>query len=257
MKYELALFGALNLWLVVASPLLAASETNGPRPMWFNPYELPSHSSTSKALTQDEPLNAVFTRFYTNLEVPESYIPATSTTVDFGVDPTGKIFLSRPRGDDSDKQTWCTFLDASIMTAAIPVKITPKHQAWFDENGMKANMYFELQPKLKQGSKGVNRINQIRSLLPDDKKSFVVIRAIPKQILESNPGLISEEELNASTNFRLIDPSNINLETLQSLRKPWAELYSSSKPYTKIEVQAVRDKVDRDFGSIIAPIPST
>ena len=248
---------SLFISCVVISPSIAV-ENDGPRPIWFNRYDLPEHAVPA-TIAQDYPLNAVFTRFYKNLEITqEQGLQTIGTTIDFTVAPDGKIAISRPRGNDKDKQIWCTFLDAATMAASIPAKITPKYKTWFDENGTRANLFFELQPKLKEAAAGAERIREIQSQLPENKKTLVVIRAIPKQILESYPGLFTLDELNEISNFRTIDPSKVSLQTIESLRKPWSELLSTTANASKNDIQNLRDKIDSEFSSAISSIkPST
>lgn len=248
-----ALYLSLFAITVVVNPCIAV-ENPGPRPIWFNRYDLPEHA-VQETINQDYPLDAVFTRFYKNLEISqEQGLQTIGTTIDFKVTPDGKITISRPRGNDTDKQVWFTFLDAATMASSIPVKITPKFKTWFDENGTRANLFFELQPKLKEATIGAKKIEQIHLLLPENKKDLVIIRAIPKQILESYPGLFTAEELDEISNFRTLDPAKASLQTIESLRKPWCEILSTTTEVSKKDIQKLREKIDSEFSSVISSI---
>lgn len=259
MNNRRAVFQAICLSLfsmnIVGVPSFAV-EKDGPRPIWFNQYDLPESAGPGTVtIDKDAPLNAVFTRFYKSLEISQEQGSQTiGTTIDFKVAPDGKISISRPRGNDTDKQVWCTFLDAAIMASSVPAKISPKYKAWFDENGTSANLFFELQPKLKEAAKGAERIEQIHSQLPDNKKELVVIRAIPKQVLDSYPNLFTSTELNDISNFRVLEPSLVTLEKIESLRKPWCELLSTKSNANKEDIIKLRDEVDRKNTSMISPI---
>jgi hypothetical protein len=259
MNHRTVVFKALCLSLlatnIVGGPCIAV-ENDGPRPLWFNQYDLPESAGPGQVtIDQDYPLNAVFTRFYKNLEISkEQGLQTIGTTINFQVAPDGKISISQPRGNDTDKQVWCTFLDAAVMASSVPAKIPPKYKVWFDENGTSANLFFELQPKLKEAAKGAERIEQIHSQLPENKKNLVVIRAIPKQILESYPGLFTAEEFDETSNFRTLDPSKASLQIIESLRKPWCEILSTTTEVSKQDIQKLREKIDKEFSSVISSI---
>jgi hypothetical protein len=250
-----ALFLSLLATSTIISPCIAV-EKDGPRPMWFNMYELPENAGLkSVTFDPDDPLNAVFTRFYKSLEISqEQGLQTIGTTIDFKVAPDGKISISRPRGNDTNKQVWCSFLDAAVMASSVPAKITPKYKTWFDENGTNANLYFELQPKLKEATKGAEIIEQVHSQLLENQKRLIVIRAIPKQILDSYPNLFTATELNALSNYRVLEPSSVTLETIELLRKPWRELLSTNNSPNKKDLINLRDEVDSKNASLIAPI---
>ncbi|MFA7341040.1 MAG: hypothetical protein WC028_29925 [Candidatus Obscuribacterales bacterium] len=223
------------------------------RAVWFNQYDMPEHCS-AKLLSKDYALNAVFTRYYENLEIPTN--KSQNGSVAFKVDPhSGKLFPWYYDGDESPTQTLCTIFDAAALSG--PVKIPQNERLWFVKHGLNANFHFDTVPRLRSGVDSYRAIESARWFLPIERQGDAVIRAIPKQILEYYPDLFTIDELNSPTNFRIIDKKWVKLHSITSLREEWINHFADStfKP-TKQDLIYIRDQVDRKCRKAITPLPT-
>lgn len=221
--------------------------------VWFNQYDMPEHC-TSKLLSKDYSLNAIFTRYYQNLEIPIS--ESQKGSVAFKVDPhSGKLFPWYYDGDEFPTQTLCTIFDAATLSG--PVKIPPNERLWFINNGLNANFHFDTIPRLKGGIDSYRAIESARWFLPIERRGDAVIRAIPKQVLEYYPDLFTVDELNSPTNFRIIEKKWVKLHTITSLREEWIKHFAdqSFQP-TKQDLIYIRDQLDKTCQKAIAPLPT-
>ncbi len=235
--------------LIITTPCFCRES----RAVWFNPYDMPEHCS-AKLLSKDYALNAIFTRYYQNLEIPTS--ESQNGSVAFKVDPqSGKLFPWYYDGDEFPTQTLCTIFDAAALSG--PLKIPQNEREWFNKNGLIANFHFDTVPRLEGGADGYRAIESARWFLPKERQNDAVIRAIPKQILEYYPGLFTIDELNSPTNFRIIDKKWVKLHTITSLREEWIDHFAdpSFKP-TKQDLIYIRDQLDKRCRKAIAPLPS-